>query len=184
MTTAPVVLVLASGRGERFKASGSAVHKLDALLLGKAVLEHTLDAVRTTGLPYHVERGNHAGMGDCIAAAVAATRSSAGWLVLPGDMPLICPEIILMVADAMTQFEIAVPTFQSRRGHPVGFPKICQESLLSLGGDVGAKKVMQKFPNINVPIDHMAHGQSCLIDVDTLKDLAFAAHWLSKAKSP
>ena len=74
----PCVLVLASGRGERFLASGGSTHKLAALLDGRPVLEHVLAAVRASGLPWHLERAAHAGMGDSIAAAVAATSQSAG----------------------------------------------------------------------------------------------------------
>jgi hypothetical protein len=58
MTTkanSPVVIVLASGRGERFVAAGGTGSKLKALLAGKPVLERTLDAVRASGLPWHVE---------------------------------------------------------------------------------------------------------------------------------
>ena len=64
----PVVLVLASGRGDRFVASGGQVHKLRALLAGVPVLEHTLAAVRASGLPWHLEDAGHPGMGDSIAA--------------------------------------------------------------------------------------------------------------------
>ena len=42
----PVVVVLASGRGERFIASGGSGSKLRALLGGRPVLEHTLAALR------------------------------------------------------------------------------------------------------------------------------------------
>ena len=87
----PVVLVLASGRGERFVASGGTGSKLQALLGGKTVLQHTLDAVRASGLPWHLEDAGHEGMGDSIAAAVRATRQADGWLVLPGDLPLVRP---------------------------------------------------------------------------------------------
>ena len=73
--TPPTVLILASGRGERFKASGGSVHKLQALLAGKPVLQHTLDAVRASGLPWHVEDAGHPGMGDSIAAAVRHTSN-------------------------------------------------------------------------------------------------------------
>ena len=52
----PTVVVLASGRGERFIASGGAGNKLQALLAGKPVLQHTLDAVRASGLPWHLNR--------------------------------------------------------------------------------------------------------------------------------
>ncbi|MGH8803408.1 MAG: NTP transferase domain-containing protein, partial [Polaromonas sp.] len=54
LSSLPVVIVLAAGRGERFAASGGQVHKLDALLAGKRVLDHVLDAVRASGLPCHV----------------------------------------------------------------------------------------------------------------------------------
>ena len=47
----PTVIVLASGRGERFRAAGGSGHKLQAALAGATVLEHTLTAVRASGLP-------------------------------------------------------------------------------------------------------------------------------------
>ena len=96
----PVVLVLASGRGERFTASGGRGSKLQALLAGRPVLQHTLAAVRASGLPFHVEDAGHPGMGDSIAAGVQATRAADGWLVLPGDLPLVAPASLRAVAEA------------------------------------------------------------------------------------
>ena len=77
--TGPTVLVLASGRGERFIASGGSTHKLQALLAGKPVLQHTLEAVAASGLPWHLENAGHPGMGDSIAAAVRATSGVRPW---------------------------------------------------------------------------------------------------------
>ena len=85
----PTVIVLASGRGERFIASGGTTHKLKALLHGKPLLQHTLDAVKASALPWHLEDAGHPGMGDSIAAAVRATIGAAGWMILPGDLPLV-----------------------------------------------------------------------------------------------
>nr|HRM00151.1 NTP transferase domain-containing protein [Acidovorax sp.] len=68
MAPRPHVLVLASGKGQRFAASGGTVHKLRAPLCGLTVLEHTLAAVRASGLPWHLEDAGHPGMGDSIAA--------------------------------------------------------------------------------------------------------------------
>ena len=65
-----VVLVLASGKGERFVASGGAGSKLQAMLGGKPVLARTLEAVHASGLAWHLEDAGHAGMGDSIGAAV------------------------------------------------------------------------------------------------------------------
>ena len=78
----PTVVVLASGRGERFIASGGSTHKLKALLAGKPLLQHTLDAVKASGLPWHLEDAGHPGMGDSIAAGVRATSGAAGWMIL------------------------------------------------------------------------------------------------------
>ena len=76
----PVVLILAAGRGERFIASGGTTHKLQALLAGKRVMDHVLDAVKASGLPYHVVTADPArpGMGDSIAAGVRATLDANG----------------------------------------------------------------------------------------------------------
>ena len=126
----PTVLILASGRGERFIASGGTGSKLQALLHGKTVLQHTVDAVRASGLPFHVENGLHPGMGDCIAAAVRATPDATGWLILPGDLPLIQPDTLHAVANALADHAAVFPTvggqFLARpasaprgTGHPV-----------------------------------------------------------------
>ncbi|HEY2256300.1 MAG TPA: NTP transferase domain-containing protein, partial [Variovorax sp.] len=97
----PTVIVLASGRGERFRAAGGAGHKLQAPLAGSTVLAHTLAAVRASGLPWHLEDIGHPGMGDSIAAAVRATSGAAGWLILPGDLPLVQPATLHAVARAL-----------------------------------------------------------------------------------
>ena len=95
------ILVLASGRGERFLASGGTTHKLQADLAGKTVLQHTLDAVRASGLPWHLEDGGHPGMGDSIAAAVCASAQSTGWLILPADLPLVQSATLRAIAAAL-----------------------------------------------------------------------------------
>ena len=132
---APTVLILASGRGERFLASGGTTHKLQALLAGKTVLQHTLDAVKASGLPWHVEDAGHPGMGDSIAAAVSKTPDAAGWLVLPADLPLIQSATLLQVAEAVGANDVVLPCFvrdgaheeSAQRGHPVGFGAVCKK---------------------------------------------------------
>lgn len=166
----PTILVLASGRGERFKASGGTVHKLQALLAGKTVLEHTLDAVRASGLPWHLEDAGHPGMGDSIAAAVRATRDAAGWLVLPADLPLIHAATLLQVAAALQAHDVVVPVFQGHRGHPVGFAATCGPALLNLRGNQGAAPVVRSHAAIELVVDDVG----CVTDIDTLDDLARA----------
>ena len=171
-----MVLVLASGRGERFLASGGQVHKLKALLAGKAVLQHTLDAVRASSLPWHLEDAGHPGMGDSIAAAVQATAQSSGWLILPGDLPLIQPDTLRAVAQALTRHAAVVPVFDGRRGHPVGFSAACGAALQALKGNQGAAPVVAAYGAMEMIVDDIG----AVTDIDTLDDLAQAEQRLAQ----
>ena len=172
----PIVIVLASGRGERFAASGGTVHKLAVLLAGKPVLQHTIDSVRASGLPLHVEDAGHPGMGDSIAAAVRATRGASGWLILPGDLPLVRPETLRQIADAIAMHDVVVPVWRGQRGHPVGFSASCGNDLAMLAGDEGARSLVQCRGPALVEVE----DEGCVTDVDTVQALAQAEALLSQ----
>lgn len=176
----PVVLVLASGRGERFVASGGTGSKLQALLAGRPVLEHTLAAVRASGLPFHVEDAGHPGMGDSIAAGVRATAGAGGWLVLPGDLPLVAPQSLRAVADALQRASIVVPTHRGTRGHPVGFSAQHGPALQALTGTEGAAAIVRAAQPLKLELD----DEGIVTDVDTLDDLARAERLLASRRGP
>ena len=163
----PVVLVLASGRGERFLVSGGGTHKLQARLGDKTVLQHTLDAVRASGLPFHVEEAPHPGMGDSIAAAVRATADAEGWLILPADLPLVLPETLRRIADAPDEQTVVRPACLGQQGHPVRFSRACGAALLALHGDQGAAAVVRRHRLWTVEVDDLG----CITDIDTPEDL-------------
>ena len=184
------VIVLAAGKGERFKAAGGTQHKLDALLQGLTVRERVIKAVQASGLSWHVVLPEHTqhvqnpGMADSIACGVAATRNADGWLVLPADLPLIQPATLEFMAKALhdaTQqaapCDVVVPTYQQQRGHPVGFSKACLQDLLQLTGDKGAASVVAKHNSLQLPVDDVG----CVTDVDT-PDLLEAAQQLLEAQ--
>ena len=173
----PTVIVLASGRGERFVASGGQGSKLDALIEGKTVLQWTLDAVKATGLPWHLEDAGHPGMGDSIAAAVRATPDAAGWLILPADLPLILPQTILAVARALENgAQAAYPLYQGQRGHPVGFAATSGSELQNLKGNRGAAGIL----SAQSAIELIVSDAGCAMDIDTLEQLVAARISASK----
>lgn len=175
---APVVLVLASGKGERFVASGGKGSKLRALLAGKPVLEHTLAAVRASGLPYHVEDAGHPGMGDSIAAGVRATPDAGGWLVLPGDLPLVRPESLRAVAQALERASVVLPFHQGTRGHPVGFAAEHGPALQALTGAEGAAAIVRATQPLKLELE----DEGIVTDIDTLEDLARAERLHAKRR--
>ena len=179
----PVVLVLAAGRGERFAASGGSVHKLQALLAGKRVIDHVLDAVKASGLAYHVVEADPArpGMGDSIAAGVKATPSATAWLILPADLPLIQSDTMRKIAFA-PPCAVTVPMHQGQPGHPVRFGLECMSELLNLQGNQGAVQLIraQEATDSIAMID--VDDVGCVMDVDTLDDLQRAETLLASRK--
>ena len=112
---------------------------------GRPVLEHTLAAVRASGLPWHLEDAGHPGMGDSIAAAVRATADAAGWLILPADLPLVQPATLQAVARALVGPAQAAQPQLPRRARPSG--RLCRElrcrARWRCQGNLGAAPVLR-----------------------------------------
>ena len=176
----PAVVVLASGRGERFVASGGSGSKLRALLAGRPVLDWTLDAVRASGLPWHLEDAGHPGMGDSIAAGVRATRDAGGWLILPGDLPLVQPDSLRRVAAALTGHGVVLPTWQGVQGHPVAFAPDSLDALLALAGPQGAASIVRAQREARRVLELALDDQGIVTDIDSVQDLARAEQLLRR----
>jgi molybdenum cofactor cytidylyltransferase len=188
MQSRPTVVVLAAGRGSRFKGS---THKLEQSLGDLSVLGSTLRNAIESHLPVVVvttqalatgaarmvaardvvvvpQSLTALGMGHSIAAGVAARADSPGWLLLPGDMPMVRPATLLAVAAALEHHPVAYAQYQGRRGHPVGFAAELYSELMMLSGDEGARRVVARYPAIGVDVD----DPGVLLDLDTEADLA------------
>jgi molybdenum cofactor cytidylyltransferase len=188
MQSRPTVVVLAAGKGSRFKGSA---HKLEQSLGGLSVLACTLRNAVASHLPVIVVTTQALaagaaqviaardvvvvpqalaalGMGHSIAAGVAARADAPGWLLLPGDMPLVRPATMLAVAAALEQHPVAYAQHQGRRGHPVGFAAELYSELMMLSGDEGARRIVARYPAVGVDVD----DPGTLLDLDTEADLA------------
>ena len=107
------------------------------------------------------------GMGYSIAAGVAICPDSAGWLVLPADMPLVLPTTLRAVAGGLAEHAVVYAQYRGRRGHPVGFSSELYSELVALSGDEGARRLVPRYPAFAVDVD----DPGVLIDVDTRADL-------------
>lgn len=183
---APVVVVLAAGQGQRFRACGAQTGKLQAQLHGRSVLEHTLAAVEASGLrAVRVENGplwRSEGMGHSIARGVALSPDASGWLILPGDLPAVAPDSLRAVAQALhAHGGVVRPQIQGQWGHPVGFSAAWKQQLLQLTGDNGAQSVVRAAQAQAGLHALVLDDWGMLADTDTLTDLkAVAARWDSR----
>ncbi len=196
MISQPVVVVLAAGSGSRFAAgTPTAGHKLAQTFASTTVLGSTLTAVRRSGLPFvvvtipallavvsaeaaardivlvlegDIEAPLSFGMGHSIAVGVSSRPQAPGWLVLPGDMPLVQAVSLRAVAHALGEHRVAHAQHRGRRGHPVGFRAELYAELAALRGDEGARCVVARHAAHGVDVD----DAGVLLDLDTADDLA------------
>jgi molybdenum cofactor cytidylyltransferase len=195
LSTTLCAIVLAAGQGSRYReVAGADQDKLLALCVGRdgvtrPVIEQVLlglqGVVETIVLLTRPERFEvielgqrygcqvevlaSAGMGNSIAAAVAAQPDHRGWLVVLGDMPFILPETLRRLVESMDDEGISVPVIGGEFGHPVVFGRRFCLPLMALSGDRGARRLFQPGRVREVPVN----DPGVVWDIDTPQALVF-----------
>jgi molybdenum cofactor cytidylyltransferase len=190
------VIVLAAGQGSRFReVAGAGQDKLLADCTGRdgkvrSVIEQVLVnvpasldrriLVTTEDRPQVIRMAKafgceivlieSIGMGDSIAAGVAACPQLSGWLMVLGDMPFILSSSIERVVAQVADDCISVPVQDGEYGHPVGFGRSFGPGLMALSGDRGAKSLFAQGRVVEVAVD----DPGVLWDVDVPEALVFA----------
>ena len=183
----PTIVVPAAGPGRRF---GGPLHKLEQPFDGSTVLGATLRHAIASQLPVVVvttaalaalagellarrdivvldEAEAARGMGASIAAGVSERSGASGWVVLPGDMPLVQPATLLAVAGGLEQHAVAYAQHRGRDGHPVAFAAELYSELIQLNGDDGPRRLMLRYPAHGVAVD----DGGVLLGIDTAAEL-------------
>ncbi|WP_085696999.1 nucleotidyltransferase family protein [Pseudomonas sp. B26(2017)] len=189
------VIVLAAGEGSRFReVAGADKDKLLADCTGRdgavrSVIEQVLVnlpasldqrvLVTTEARPQAVRMAQaygcdivsieSTGMGDSLAAGVAACPDADGWLIVLGDMPFILPSSIERVVAAIAEDAVSVPTLNGDYGHPVGFGRSFAAGLMALSGDRGARPLFAQGRVVEVAVD----DPGVLWDIDVPDALVF-----------
>lgn len=196
VAASPTVIVLAAGLGSRFTGVGHKLAQLldeeggagDAAAVLSLTLRHALAsqlpvlvvttaelaalaqeelAARDILVVPSAARMRGRGMGDSIAAGVAARSDASGWLLLPADMPRVKPATLRAVAQALDAHPVAFAQHHGRRGHPVAFSAELYSELIALTGDEGARRLVARYPAHAVEVE----DAGVLIDIDTAEDL-------------
>jgi molybdenum cofactor cytidylyltransferase len=181
------VLVLAAGRATRFGAD----KRLTTLPRGARVIDTVLEEIRQSGLPLLVCLGADdaalaqelqqrdiavhrcirasEGMGGTLAEGAAQLAAYDGMLIALADMPWIKAGTYAAVAAGLDQRNICVPSYRHKPGHPVGFSARYFPELMTLGGDAGARGLLEKYAAHvrDVPVNDAAIHR----DIDLPADL-------------
>ena len=129
-----------------------------------------INAIRYHGLQNQVVVPSQ-GMGDSIAAGVAATPEWGGWIICLADMPFVSVAQYREIYEASikTNDGIVRPIFEGVPGHPVYFSKNHYTELIKLKRDEGARQIIDKHRSSLrlLPVQN----KSVIRDIDTPQDL-------------
>jgi len=183
-------ILLAAGRGRRFDPAGARNKLLQTLPGGELVVAASArrllacvprvvavvppddggvgGILRSLGCEVTVCLEADTGMGASLVHALRHALAADGWLVALGDMPFVAPATLAALRDAVVDGAgIAVPVHEGRRGNPVAFAACHRDALLGLGGDQGARRLLQAYPVLEVAVP----DAGILRDIDTPSDL-------------
>ena len=183
--------ILAAGESSRFGGG-----KQLALLGGKPLICWALEAALASGLSgVLLVVGHHGdgvravlpddsclevlenpdpqeGMGSSLALAARRAREldAAGLVMLLGDMPFVASQSIVQVVRAAQEAEagIAAGAVEGKTSHPVAFTRRHFDELAGLGGDKGARDILDRL-GAGVALVEVAPESR--LDVDTPGDL-------------
>ena len=183
-----IALILAAGSSTRMGAK----NKLLANVIGKPMITHVVDAIRqsmvnsvvvVTGYEreqienvlsqhniscVHNENFN-AGLSESLKVGLKEIPDDVdGVLICLGDMPLLTSTIIDNLIKAFDPIEgrsICVPINGRKRGNPVLWDKSYLAEMTEIIGDVGAKKLLEKYSDHVFEVSF--EEDNVLIDVDT-----------------
>lgn len=160
------IVILAAGKGTRMKSQHP---KVLHHLAGKPLLQHVVDAARTiddarmivvTGhgseqvrsvvvgsdLTY-VEQAEQHGTAHAVQQAVPALRNNSVVLILYGDVPLISPQTIKNMLNAVDENSIALLTV--KLADPTGYGRIIRDSQGQVAAIVEQKDALPDQLKIN-----------------------------------
>lgn len=175
------VVILAGGKSSRFKKN-----KMETLLSGKPILQHTIESFTNlsnnitvvTGFyevdylkefieKHHINVIHNAlhekGMFGSVLKGVSLVKGD--FLLTPGDYPNISQETIKILINA--KGSIRVPTYKGRKGHPIFIGKSLLESLKNEDIHSNLKVFRDKHVVNYIEVD----DEGILQDVDYLEDL-------------
>jgi len=183
-------IILAAGTSSRM-----GFLKQTANIKGKSLLELVLDKVRK--FPFHeiiivlgykhdevmktlkleyekvvINEEYEKGMSSSLKKGVLnISKDSEAFAIFLADMPLIKEKSIEKVINEFNERSclIVAPIFNKVIGHPVIFHRNLIPEIINLEGDIGAKKVIEKYKDEACFIE--IDDEGVLIDIDAPKDL-------------
>ena len=140
----------------------------------KEIIEKLID--KHEKVKFIFNKDFESGMASSIKVGINhLSDNSEAFFICLADMPMVSSNIYDFLIKSKNQKDILVPTYKGQQGNPILFNKSMKEKIMSIDGDVGAKKILElnkdKILNLEINDQGVAKGFNTQIDFDSLKRL-------------
>ena len=71
------------------------------------------------------------------------SEETEAFFICLGDMPMVNKDIFNLLIKSKNTREIIVPTYKNKQGNPILFSKSMKKKIMTIEGNVGAKKILE-----------------------------------------
>jgi len=150
----------------------SAVDEL-IIVLGyqKEIIEKLID--KNEKIKFIFNKNFESGMASSIKTGLNhLSENTKAFFICLGDMPMVNQNTYNKLIECKNNKEIIVPTYKGQQGNPVLFNKSMKEKIMSITGDVGAKKILElnkdKILNLEINDQSITKGFNTQGDFSSL----------------
>ena len=108
----------------------------------KEIIEKLID--KNKKIKFVFNKDFESGMASSIKTGLNhLSKKTDAFFICLGDMPMISQNIYNQLIKSKNNKEIIIPTYKGQQGNPVLFSKSMKKVIMSVNGDVGAKKILE-----------------------------------------
>ena len=108
----------------------------------KEIIEKLID--KNEKIKFVFNKDFESGMASSIKTGLNhLSKNTEAFFICLGDMPMVNHNTYNQLIKSRDNKEIIVPTYKERQGNPILFDKSMKEKIMSIVGDVGAKKILE-----------------------------------------
>ena len=108
----------------------------------KEIIEKLIDKNEKIKFVFNKDFGS--GMASSIKTGLNhLSEETEVFFICLGDMPMVNKDIFNLLIKSKNNREIIVPTYKNKQGNPILFSKLMKKKIMTIEGDVGAKKILE-----------------------------------------
>ena len=109
----------------------------------KEIIEKLID--KNEKIKFVFNKNFESGMASSIKTGLNnLSEKTEAFFICLGDMPMINQDVYNQLIRSRNNKEIIVPTYKGQQGNPILFSKSMKSIIISIEGDIGAKKILEQ----------------------------------------